>query len=193
MAYRAQVSHVSCTQLIVYESPNASVLTNRLREITRVHIVLSRSGHVRSSLLLAFEQISLVGLVGAGKSVRSDLRPGFRAIIGYPGALAREPFLLLEQLPARHAAASSAETHRLHSSGVGRGIGLVSRDVRPHSCAHEWGRMMGGVSGGCMHRLSAVAGPAMHFVRVAPGPPAYAVRFVAHQEPLLNLETVRRP
>ena len=45
-----------------------------------------------------------------------------------------------------------------------------------------------------MHRLSAVAGPAMHFVRVAPGPPAYAVRFVArHQEPLLNLETVRRP
>jgi hypothetical protein len=193
MAYRAQVSHVSCTQLIAYESPNASVLTNRLREITRVHIVLSRSGHVRSSLLLAFEQISLVGLVGAGKSVRSDLRPGFRAIIGYPGALAREPFLLLEQLPARHAAASSAETSAplLWSGERDR-----PRQQRhwPHSCAHEWGRMMGCVSGGCMHRLSAVAGPAMHFVRVAPGPPAYAVRFVArHQEPLLNLETVRRP
>ena len=176
MAYRAHVSNVSCTQLIAYESPNASVMTNRLRKITRVHIVLSRSGHVRSSFLLAFEQVSLVGLVGAGKSVRSDLRPGLRAIIGDPGALAREPFLLLEQLPARHAAASSAETSApLLWSGE-------RHRPRQQRCAHEWGRMLGCESGGCMHRLSAIAGPAMHFVRVAPGPPAYAVRFVARHQ-----------
>ena len=71
-------------------------------------------------------------LVGAAKSVRSDLRLGLRAIIGDPGALAREPFLLLEQLPAQHAAASSAENIYIY--------------------IHAWV-----VSGGFMHRLSAVA------------------------------------
>ena len=106
-------------------------------------------------------------LVGAGKSVRSDLRLGLRAIIGYPRALAREPFLLLEQLPARHAATSSVDT----SAPV---------------LSNEWG-----VSGSFMYRLSAVAEPAMPFFRVAPGTPAYAVRFVArrHQELFERPET----